>query len=92
MVTPRRIQNELRTERMHKFLAQFNEQESRRAHWLASRATKNTAPMRTVHGWVSGTEVIRTGRMQCAQDPNAAKETVRHVFKSLDHLAVATRR
>ena len=50
MVTPKRIQNELRTERMHKFLAQFNEQESRRALWLAPRATRKTALMRTVHG------------------------------------------
>ena len=29
--------------------------------------------------------------MQCAQDPNAAKETVRHVFKSLDDLAMTTK-
>ena len=46
--------------------------------------------MRTVHGWVSGTAVIRIGQMQCAQDPNAAQETVRHVFKCPDHLAMTT--
>ena len=41
--------------------------------------------------WLSGTAVIGTGQLQCAQDPNAAKQTVRHVFKSLDHLAMTTR-
>ena len=36
--------------------------------------------------------MIGTGQLQCAQDPNAAKQTVRHVFKSPDHLAMTTRR